>query len=195
MTQLLTLRRAAKLRNRLQQKVDELASKVGNTSCVFNVADPDQLEQLSAKSEEYLSTLARYDAVSAVLVAVRTKLGQANINEVNGLLAEQAALRGRLVTLTPVASALTSTPTEEQFLARIQSERDRMKVVTDGYHRPPVIEISLLSKEVIESAKSTCQTILARIDEIQDRLDAHNTSTKIELSDTDVSVLKFEKLI
>jgi hypothetical protein len=192
----LTLRRSAKLRNRVADRIQEIqATHLQKLTASINVFDPDVSEQLTKHAENFNTAYARYTALSGVLVGIRQAINAANATYgVHDLLAEQAALLGRRRVLTNIAGLGSFRPTDEQIHARLDGQIT-MNKAGRGYGADTQISFVYLPElVVIEAGGELCIT-QARLDEIQDKLEAINSSRHIELSDQMVVTLTAEMLI
>lgn len=192
MTQTITLRRAAKIRNRLQSRLAELERAVQSASTAVNIYDPDLLEQLHGAVERHQSSVAQYEMVSNVTESLRVKIGQANhAAGITDLLTRQAALAGRLAVYRRVM-AMPVMPTDAQIQARIDAARTTTR---DSYGSSDIAAYSPVTAETAESARQLSHTLQFKFDAIQDSLESLNANTTIELDDVELAVLQSEQMI
>lgn len=194
----ITLRRAAKLRNRVAARLQEIQNaNLTNLYVTVNIYDPDVADQLSGKAEDFNEAFVRYIALSGVLVRLRQAVGKVNTQEgVDDLLAEQVALLGQRAVISRIAGLTQFRPTEAQVKARLDGQAEVNKAGRRGYGGDDTtINFVFLTENVVEDAKNKLQQIQTRLDEIQDRLEAINASRNIELSEQSLATLTAEKLI
>ena len=192
----LTLRRAAKLRNRVANRLQEIQNQHLNHLAVsVNIYDPDVVDQLSAKAEDFNEAFVRYTALSGVLVRLRQSVGAVNTAEgIDDLLAEQVALLGQRAVVSRIAGLQHYRPTPEQVQARLEGQVD-MNKNGRGYGAGTNIDLVFVTENVVLDAQNRLQQIQARLDEIQDRLEAINSTRHIELNEQSLATLMAEKLI
>jgi hypothetical protein len=192
----ITLRRAAKLRNRAAGRLQEIQNTHLNHLAVnVNIYDPDVVDQLSGKAEDFNEAFVRYIVLSGVLVRLRQAVGKVNTQEgIDDLLAEQVALLGQRAVVSRIAALTQFRPTEAQIKARLEGQAETNKAGR-GYGSTDTTNLVFLTENVVEDAQNQLQTIQTRLDEIQDRLEAINASRTIELSDQTLVTLTAEKLI
>ena len=193
----LTLRRAAKLRNRVANRLQEIQNQHLNHLAVsVNIYDPDVVDQLNDKAEDFNEAFVRYMALSGVLVRLRQSVGAVNAAEgIDDLLAEQVALLGQRAVVSRIAGLQHFRPTTEQVQARLEGQVD-MNKNGRGYGAGVTnIDLVFVTEAVVLDAQVRLQQIQARLDEIQDRLEAINSTRHIELNEQSLATLTAEKLI
>lgn len=193
MSQTVTLRRAAILRNRLFTRLSELKNELRYTQITVNVFDQDVSNQIKEKSRQFDETLARFTAVSNVLMGLRSRIADENVKAgIDILLTEQAALNGVLSTILPVSQLKDAVLNDTQISSRLTGAAERAK---SSDYANDQISFVFVTDQQVQSAVVTAQNIRSRLDDIQDQLEAINASHKIELTDIDLSVLQNEHLI
>ena len=193
MSNSVTLRRAAKIRNRLTERLAVVANELRHTAVNVNIYDVDIPAALSGKAEDYNETLARFLAVSRTLFSVRSKIDNANATRgVNVLLAEQVALLGQLRTMKTIADIPEARVDDATIAARVNGQLERAKV---AQYAQETIVLTFVTDAMVESAKEQVQEIQARLDVIQETLESINSTQKIDLHDSDVAVLVQERLV
>jgi hypothetical protein len=192
----ITLRRAAKLRNRVATRLQEIQNMyLNNLAVSVNIYDPDVVDQLSGKAEDFNEAFVRYTALSAVLVRLRQAVGKVNTQEgIDDLLAEQVALLGQRAVIGRIAALTQFRPTEAQIKARLEGQAETNKAGR-GYGSADTANFVFLTENVVQDVQNQLQQIQSRLDEIQDRLEAINVSRHVELSEQSITALTAEKLI
>jgi hypothetical protein len=192
----ITLRRAAKIRNRLEGKMNELRNSFSHPAININVVDPDAAQQVETFSKTLDGVFARFLATSNALSELRTLIGKSNAdNGINELVARQSALKGRLSTIAGINEGFVK-PTGEQIDARIASARTMLS--SDRASRYGGNDNSMfyaLSADMIETVNKMKVELQTEIDDIQEKLEYSNSNTLVELPDTVISVLKVEQII
>ena len=192
MTQTITLRRAAKIRNRLQGRLHELERQVESSIAQVNIHDPDVLTQLHAAVEKHRAAVALYDVVSNTAENIRLKIGQANHKAgITDILTRQAAVQGRLAVYRRI-STLSVMPSDEQIQARIDAARVAQP---NSYSASDTAAYSAATPEVVESARQLIHSLQSTADALQDSLESLNAQTTIELEDVELAILQSEGLI
>jgi hypothetical protein len=193
MSNSITLRRAAKIRNRLTERLSVIANELRHTAVNVNIYDVDIPGDLSGKAEDYNENLARFLAVSRVLFSVRSKIDNVNAARgVNALLAEQVALLGQLRTMKTIADIPEARVDDATIAARVNGQLERAKV---AQYAQETIVLTFVTDAMVESAKEQVQEIQARLDVIQESLESINSTQKIDISDADAAVLVQERLV
>lgn len=193
MSELITLRRAAKIRNRLTERLAELNGKLRTHSVSVNVYQPNIHDTLVGYAEDYNEVFSRFTAVSRVLLNIRKTIDYANSQRgVNNRLAESVALLGQLRVAKQLANIDVPRFSREELEARISGHLERLKV---SEYAQDALPFTFISEEMVESAKEQVRDIQARLDVIQEELESINSTTKVELSDVDLAVLQQERII
>lgn len=193
MSEKITLRRAAKLRNRLTERLAELSGKLRNHSVAVNVYQPNIHDTLVGYAEDYNEVFSRFTAVSRVLVNIRKAVDARNAAlGVNDRLAESVALLGQIRVVKQIAAIEVARFSKDELTARINGHLERLKV---SEYAQDSLPLTFISEEMVESAKSQVRDIQARLDIIQEELETINSGQKVELNDVDLAVLQQERLI
>jgi hypothetical protein len=154
-----TLRRAAKIRNRLETRVAELSMKLRQVHVSINVHDTNIVAQLSEKENQYRELMGRYVAASGVLTNLRLRIGTSNATTgLNDLLTQQTALLGQLRTVQTVSDLDEPRLSDDQLLVRSAAQSQRAKTV-ETYGNSDVMNVTFVSATLIEDAKSTAQEL------------------------------------
>lgn len=189
----MTLRRAAKIRNRLTERLAELSSMLVNTHSTVNIYDLNISTKLSTDADVYAETLARFYAVSQTLFAIRSRIEDSNTsNGVNRLLTERVALLGQLRLIKRIASTTEVRLDNALIKARVDGAIERAKV---AQYSNDTIAFNFITTSMVESAKQQTVEIQARLDIIQDELENINSNQKISMTDAEMSVLTQERII
>lgn len=194
MTSTVTLRRAAKIRNRLTQHLAELRAKMHNADSVtINVYDSKIGEKIVEQTNRYNELMTRFMSVSQVLFGLRNRIDIVNAEcGINSLLAEQNQLKGQLTVVNRVAQCSNVTPDLADLTARIEGAK--AKNASAGYSRDE-IGVSCISSQMVVAAKIVVQKTQARLDEIQDQIESLNANRTVEITPSDLALLQSERLI
>jgi hypothetical protein len=188
----ITLRRAAKIRNRVSAKLQEINDRqLTRLDKEVNIYDPDVINQLHDEADHFNEAFARYMALSVALMEIRKSIGQINAAEgVDALLTEQAALLGQRAVVLRIVSHANIRPTVEQITARQTGQVDINKSGgARAFGNIATMSIPFLTEEMISGAHTILQNIQVRLDDIQERLETINSSKYIELSTETVVTL------
>lgn len=197
----ITLRRAAKLRNRMMERLREITTNDLRRIMVnVNIYDPDIISQVDNETQAWNTAFARFTALSAALSEVRDLIGKVNAtNGVDTLLTSQVALLGQRSVLAEIASNVNVRPTNEQITARIEgtinlvqnggASRGRGYGVSEDTH-----VIYTITQEMRDAASHELQLVSRQLDMIQDRLESINSNSHIELNDEILATIVNEKL-
>jgi len=194
MSSTITLRRAAKLRNRITQHLAELRSKLlRDTSIVVNIYDQSVAAKVTAQSELYNEILTRFMAVSQVLFGLRARIDVVNAEcGINALLAEQNQVKGQLSVVQRVVQSEDTTPSDKDIELRLQGVKERNAVATYGSNE---MSFSCISDKMVVAAKITAQQFQARLDSIQDQIESLNANRTVEVTPSELALLQSERLI
>ena len=196
----ITLRRAAKLRNRMMERLREISSTdLRRTAVNVNVYDPDVIAQVDNETQAWNTAFARFTALSAALSEVRDLIGKVNAsNGVDSLLTSQVALLGQRAVLAEIASNVNVRPTNEQIKARIEGSINMAKTGAAPRRGYGVSEdshtISTITQEMRDAATNELQLVNRQLDIIQDRLESINSHSHIELNDEVLATIANDKL-
>lgn len=198
MAQQVTLRKAAKIRNKLMNLIGTLRTELLSTKEVTVVVhDPDIPSLISDATEKFNSTLARYEAVSQCLHGIRARISRVNAEKgINTLLTEQATLLGKKSVFADIISTLDTSVDDKTIMCRIAAAREKdISATTTRYERTDRMSFGVISDSLIEECKNKLQAIQSELDDIQDQLESINSVTKIELLDSDLAILQSERLV
>lgn len=196
MSSTITLRRAAKIRNRLTQHLAELRTKLRREmSVTVNVYDApsDVIKQISNAENEFSGAVTRFMAVSQVLYGLRSRIDVVNAESgINKLLAEQAQLKGQLSMESSIEQHAEVVPSRDTIISRLSGAKERNAVSSYGNE---VISISCVSPDVVKLVQTSIQQHQSRLDVIQDQLESLNSSHFVELTSSDLALLQSERLV
>jgi hypothetical protein len=194
MSTTVTLRRAAKIRNRLTQHLAELRSKLHNAdSIVINIYDGKIGEKISEQTDKYNELMTRFMTTSQVLFGLRNRIDIVNAEcGINSLLAEQNQLKGQLAIVNRVAQSTAVTPNLDDLVSRIEGTKSRNAAST--YVRDEV-SVPCISHQMVAAAKIVAQQTQVRLDEIQDQIESLNANRTVEVTPSDLALMQSERLI
>ena len=194
MSSTITLRRAAKIRNRLTQHLAELRMKIRRENTItLNVYDIDVIDQVMGQTDLFGDLMARFMAVSKVLFGLRARIDVVNAEcGINGLLAEQNQLKGQLAVINILAQANEVMPSHDDIKARLVGLKERNVKATYG---ADTMTFSCIPQETVNAAKIDAQHCQSRLDAIQDQLESLNANRTVELTPSDLALLQSERLI
>jgi hypothetical protein len=189
-----TLRRAAKIRNRLTQHLAELRTKLRRENTItLNIYDTDVIDQVMSQTDLFGDLMARFMAVSKVLFGLRARIDVVNAEcGINGLLAERTQLMGQLAVINILAQTNDVMPSHEDIKARLVGAKERNTVATYGKEE---LTFSCIPQETVNVAKIEAQQCQSRLDAIQDQLESLNANRTVELTPSDLALLQSERLI
>ena len=192
----ITLRKAGKVRNKVQQKLQTLSMQLNQLGVSVNVyADLEASRmKLNKANAEFTETLASYTALSDVVVQIRSAIATANENAgVNLLLANQAALTGKKSIFSRIARETAVAPSLEEMTSLITGQVN----LNSGNGRYPEKELgfNILTQEQIDAAEAEVVTLNKALDAIVDELEERNVSVSLTLDDALVSVLTAHNIV
>jgi hypothetical protein len=179
----ISLRKANALQTTIQEAINEpfvgnvMISKYDNVDTVYNTA-----------SKVLEDTIEKKFCLIDVLYSIRKKVGEASAScGVAELLTNLANNEKTAAFAKQLAATPYPTIVKEQ-ISKILTDLAEQK---DSYGRiKDALNMSLLSKETIDSYKSTVNVLRRQKQTISDKLLNLNVSTEIELDENEITVLK-----
>src|SRR5690348_12880982 len=188
----ITLRRAAKLRTKIQQTVQSLSHELSNSSIHVNAFDANIENKLEDARNEFLRNLALYNSLSDVLINHRARIGAKNndtyvsdrITKINGLKARNELYR--------LLSSSDVRMDDSEVSARIQTHTKQLEA---GNAYLQDLYLPFLSMKNVEDIKTMHVALTREIENLQDEVEAINAKTTILLTDTEVAILETASLL
>lgn len=196
----ITLRRAAKLRSKIEQRLTEIESDLRHINQSVNIYDPDPLAAINKAEQDFRATLARYERLSGVQAHLRGLISQTNSRqEVQidvGLsfiaqLNKHLNLLRRVTRLTPRSDYTRLA--DDQITGRIAGCKEM--AASGNQQTRPNQEFFVLSQETFNLLDQEEVRLKSLVEDTQDKLDAANATTMLALTENVVSVLRAEKLL
>ena len=190
----ITVRRASKIRNKLEARLAEIRNELlaGTTVSVF-VTETDIAGILSKASLEFSQLFARYSALSNTAYELRARIGVSNATSgVNTALNALSALNSQRDVVRRVLSTARPTISLEQVQARLELFREQLAL---GNGHATNISLDVTSEETLNSLKSLEAALSRDIDATHDALERLNSSAEVELSDAYVALLTAEGIL
>jgi hypothetical protein len=213
----MTLRKAAKVRSKLEELVNELRTELSNREIRLHVMDTPEkwVENLNVVRDVFRQKYTRLRVLSMVLAELRSQVALGNVAaRVHATLAEIAVLEGVLSVMTatePVDVTLSGglrcrprrkrrgaseeTLSDEQIVQRITGARAKYENDTTGYHAQDTVSFSFINSEMSSLIDSELATIRRQIDDHHETLEIVNNTFKITVTDEMASVLVQHELI
>jgi hypothetical protein len=185
----ITLRKANKLRNKLQAKNQELRTELsetqtGNTVTIF---DPDVVAQVQARENEFKSIIARFSSTSILLAYLKSVIAEKNVaSGVSEKLSILDGLTNRLVIWRQL-SDVEARPTDEQIVSRLEGLKAAAMVNANRYGDNNTFNVSFLSKETVTACQNEVTRVEREIAALNDTIEELNASTLIDLDDASVA--------
>jgi len=180
----ISLRKANALQSLIQEGLGE---NVTPLVTINKFENPSAVVASAAK--EFLLGVSKKFALVDVLFSIRKKVGHANAEVgIDALLTDLALLEKQSYILKGLASTTTFAAPIEQ----VQAALDELKTQKqDGiYGRRESINVSIVSRGLVDQYKSSVNTLRKQKQELSDKLLHLNVSTEIELSEEEEAVLK-----
>lgn len=190
----ISLRRAAKIRNRVNAKIQELERELRDSLTIrVNIHDTDILEQIQKGTSDSEELIARLTSLSTVLANLRTLIGRANAEEGVDELLTQLAADAKKLEMFRILNYAIPRASDAQITSRVAGEVERLKVVTQSTGTTMMFDV--VPEKTLYRIKETCRDLQSNIDALQDKVEAINSTTKIDVSSADESLLVAEKII
>lgn len=190
----ITLRKAAKLRNRISEVLRSIDDELISTNVLVKVMDPDVAKQVKEASEDLQHNNARSRVLTDVLYSIRQKISEVNHTAgISRRLTEKENLSKRQYVLERFKNVRPDhiKPTDEQLMARLHAAVEHLKVA-ESYHDS--MYVGIIPNEMIESVKVSLQEIEREIDNCQEEIETLNSTNHIELNSIELSVLDQENI-
>lgn len=190
-----TLRKAAKLRSRVANKMQEILQDIHRTQQFVSVYDKDITEQLNKSESEFITSFARYRALSNAYSDLRAIIAKGNVEStVSAILAE---LNGVESVLNVVRSHANRTPrmSAANIQARVDGAIERTKVAAGMVGEQ--LNLEALTQETVDELKKLEVELQLKVSDLHDHMEALNVTEtfSIELSDEMVSLFKLENVL
>lgn len=192
----ITLRRAAKLRNKVEERLAVIRQELtqGTTVSVF-ITETDIAGIIAKASTEFSQLYARHSALSALAYELRSRIGITNATSgVNAGLTRIAALNSQRDLVRKLIAVVKPTLSLEQAQARLELAREQSKTA-DRYSRTNEIVLDVMPQETINSLKALEVSLSRDLDATHDAVEKLNSSVEIELTEADQALLSAEGLI
>lgn len=172
------------------------AVEVKNTVQVTEFTQ-DVAAEVNGASVAYQLGLQRKEQLNAALYNIRKSVASANATAgVNVILGEVECLDQLIKMLGDVASLQVAKPLDE-VNARLDKMRNapqdtRSAIYGDRYNN---VDVSVVTNEVVATAKARVKTLRRERQALQDKLLALNVNTLITVGEQDLAVLKEEGIL
>lgn len=191
----ITLRKAAKLRNKISSRLQELQQQISQTSNdEISSFDPDIISQLNKSENEHRAIFTKWVGLSDIYTKLRSALSVANSStNISNLLSQ---LNGLESLLRVVRGIVTSQHrlSDDQITARAEAAKARNIVAANVYGRDTE-RFNFISESYINDMKTLDISIQHDITNCHDQMEEINSTNYIELDDSTVSILTTEGLL
>lgn len=183
----LTLRKAAKVRAAI-----DTAMKATSPQAEINIpvgADSNAVAgMIAAGAKAFTDSVERYLRLNSILAKLRAAIGNANADEIGGLLAQRATLIRAKALMERFAS------TEAYDETRVKARLDLLAKTPERYGSNE-IATSPLSAETLDKLKDDQIKAVRGISDIDDRLQEINAKAEVTLDDADYKYLTENRII
>jgi hypothetical protein len=191
----ITLRRANKLRVKIELRIHELRRDLGNFNVAVSLFSPDPTAKLTERQEKISLLLGRFVAVNTALGELREQIARINVlSGVSGLLTQKATME-RFRDVYRQLSGAEPTPSQEEILTLLDARKKNFQNSTAAYLSHEDVVFSVIRKDVIESATSAFEQLVADIASNEDKVEQLNATSRITLPPATEAILQSEKLI
>lgn len=187
----INLRRAAKLRSKLEARLNELRAEVRNTVISVNPLDTDIEERLTKAREEWQRAGGRLAALSEVLLSLRLAIAAKNADS---YIADKIATIANLKLAREVTRQLAKAGpmlNAAQRQARIEAEKIRLN--NGAYVNEVVFDFRVDGD--IAAAKQSEREIDLTIEQLHMEVETQNAKLTISLDENHVALLQAEGLL
>ena len=187
----ISLRKAAKLRSKVEARLNEVRGALRAPYISFNPLDTSYEAQVKAVRDEWDRNFARSINLQSLVVALRNKIAAKNsdsyisvkITELAALKAQRAMLK-TLIATPPAVSG-------ESLQAQIDSAKKQME--QSGYANE--ITLYALTAEDIATLKKMERAAEKHAEKLHEEVESSNARLTIVLSDDEVAFLTSEDLL
>lgn len=188
----ISLRKATKLRNKVQERVNELYRDLSFTSIPVNVFDPDPLKIVRGAQEDFVRTYALYTSRVGILFELRELIGVANATSgISDNLTKIAASTAQSNVIKRVLRG-TERLSDDQITARVSGAQEKQK---GNSYASEEITFEFLDEATLIELKNHEIEIRRRIEELIDQNEQLNNTVTITISDTTVTWLKSDGIL
>ena len=193
--EMINLRKA----NALQSEIRKVVSSSGVSDTVsITEYTTDIAGGLEKAKADFASDVTRKVALNTALFNIRKSVAQANANNgISDILADVETIDAVMAVYSNVATKAVAKSLEE-ITARIEkmkatpADTSRSAIYGDRYNN---VDTSVVEQATIDAAKAKVKELKREKQTLQDKLLTLNVNTTIDISDTDVSILKTEGIL
>ena len=187
----ITLRKAAKIRNRLDEVINEARRDALNVTLNVEVTDADVATTVATAHQHTLDSIDVFRTLGEARETLRGLIG--NANHSNGIsdLMTQAAQKRELLGLYEQLLRYNSEPywrpTDANLASRIAS-RQKLLENNESFNNT-TLPIFLLSETDYSNLDNSRNTLKSDIEDLTDKIEALNASIMVQLTDDLVTAL------
>lgn len=185
----LNLRKARKLESR----ITNFAAPETVVTIRVNSENEDVLAELTSRRDAFTKWMADAERLLSLRYDIRAKIGRENsISGIDDLITKRQRLKDQYAMLAPFVEYV-SVSTDEIVIDQLKNERESEGTM---YSRKSAsVNVNYFTNEMVEFVKETREGIKSQIEEIDEEILALNNKRTIELSESDVELLKEHKLL
>ena len=195
MEQMVTLRKAAKLRSRVASKMQEILQEVHQRQDFISVYDKDIMAQLNERESDFTTAFARYRALSDAYSDLRALIAKGNVESgVSAILAELNGIEAVLGVISSFASR-TARMSAENIQARVDGATERAKVATSMAAEQ--MNLESLTQGTIDELKKLEIELALKVSALHDKMEELNVTQtfSFELPVGMVTLFKMENVL
>jgi hypothetical protein len=188
----ITLRRANKLRVKLEARLNEVTNLLGNPTLNVSIHAENISQKVEGVREAYLKTLARHGSLNNVLTTLRKDIAKANVEfGVSDMLTQTAGLQRERRVLRNVEGA-SFAPSAAEIQSEVDTEKRNSSV---GYGRNNTVMFGVMTEAIVTEAAKRLREIDLELAALEDMREGLNAKSRIELDSQSESILKAESLL
>lgn len=191
-----TLVQAAKLRNRIQGRLEDLGQRVGrweNVSVTVNDTVDTSSRVVTLAREEALKEIGEFTFLANALYIIRLRISLANTESgISDLLARLTQLKVQQSVFRKLSKINRYQLSPEDLLSRIEGQKANN--ISTPYAKDHLV-VPILTQEDVVTLYENSYAIDTEIDSVQSELDRTNAITKIDFDATLIGTLKLYKII
>jgi hypothetical protein len=190
-----TLRKAAKLRSRVANKMQEILQEVHQRRDFVSVYDKDIMAQLNERESEFTTAFARYRALSDAYSDLRALIARGNVeSSVSSILAELNGIEAVLGVTRSFASRVPRM-SAENIQARVDGAIERSKVAAGMVGEQ--LNLEALTQTTIDELKKLEIELELKVSALHDKMEELNVTQtfSIDLPDGMVTLFKMENVL
>lgn len=186
----ITLRRAAKLRSKLEAQINKIRSELRDTTVTVNPLDTYNTDLLDKARNAWMTKVARLTEMEGVLLAIRTRIASKNTESyISDRIAMIALMKNTLATFRALSPSARLT--KEQCEARLAA--GKIQLERNGYAQD--VYFDFLTDADIDTLHKTQRQLERDMEQLHMEVEEKNAKLTISLEENEVTILTREEVL